>query len=719
MLLIQRLRPHPGWPVALLALGAASTPGMAAHEAALPVPAGLIFWAGLLGAALGMRLARPLGPIWRTLSLSAIAALGAVLVLAGGSALPPPGLIARDLGAALGSLGAGQAEELAGAPPGLLTGRFLALALPRLWRTLQAAPGAGEAGAALIVTTAALLTTWVGALVLGWAGGALRPNLAWGLPLLFALALTTILSGGGGAGIVLGVALLLALTVVVGHTARERAWDAKAYAYPDLLGPVALTWGLAATAAVALGALAIPTALPDLGARLPGAKVELPSGLAAIEGHVRRGRPTPVVDPGLSRLPAITLGVSLERSPPGAVSLRVRVGAPLAPGPWPRYWRARVLDRYSGAAWSTAARRDPAGDLQATAPPPGAIVQEVEDLRPDPAVLVALPDVVGIDRPVAIERLPDGSLAALGVEGRAGRYTVVSLPQELAPADSPPAERPYQGESLSVPASVPQRVVELARTIAGGAGTPMEQALALEGYLRGLPYAYEVRPLPRGGDAVDQFLFEMRHGYCTYYASSMAIMARSLGIPARLAVGYATGAYDPASGAYIVRESDAHAWPELLIGGRWLSFEPTPLRPQPERGPSDTSPPPTVTAANAREAPTRSIWSPWAVAGLAGVLGCVAALILWRRTRVTPIVRAQLQLERLGARAGVPWPSGATMQEYGRILATARPGPCGALAELIGLVEGARYGRRPLGPAQERQLRRATHELRRWLRPRR
>jgi transglutaminase-like putative cysteine protease len=120
------------------------------------------------------------------------------------------------------------------------------------------------------------------------------------------------------------------------------------------------------------------------------------------------------------------------------------------------------------------------------------------------------------------------------------------------------------------------RVRDLAVVIAGDRQGDEARAQALERYLRNLPYAYEVEPLADGVDGVDHFLFSMRSGYCTYYASAMAVMARALGIPSRLAVGYASGEYDERAGSYLVREADAHAWPELFIAGRWVAFEPTP-----------------------------------------------------------------------------------------------------------------------------------------------
>ena len=145
------------------------------------------------------------------------------------------------------------------------------------------------------------------------------------------------------------------------------------------------------------------------------------------------------------------------------------------------------------------------------------------------------------------------------------------------------AAPPDMSTYLALPRYYAPRVSDLAHVLAGNEPTQYAKALALEAYLRDLPYSYQVQPLPGGGDAVEQFLFDMRQGYCTYYASSMAVMARILGIPARVAIGYATGEYDPATRTYIVRESDAHAWPELYINGQWLPFEPTPIRPLPAR----------------------------------------------------------------------------------------------------------------------------------------
>lgn len=82
---------------------------------------------------------------------------------------------------------------------------------------------------------------------------------------------------------------------------------------------------------------------------------------------------------------------------------------------------------------------------------------------------------------------------------------------------------------------------------------------------------------PPDRDAVDWFLSNSREGYCDYFASAMAVMARSLGIPSRVVSGYSTGTLDPACGTYEVRQENAHSWPELFFPAYgWVRFEPTP-----------------------------------------------------------------------------------------------------------------------------------------------
>ncbi|HMO60291.1 MAG TPA: transglutaminase-like domain-containing protein, partial [Roseiflexaceae bacterium] len=238
---------------------------------------------------------------------------------------------------------------------------------------------------------------------------------------------------------------------------------------------------------------------------------------------------------------------------------------------------------------------------------------------------------------------------------------------------------------------------DLAQVVAGDRPTVFARAEALEAYLRNLPYSYQVEPIPQRGDAVEQFLFEMRSGYCTYYASAMVVMARSLGIPARMAVGYATGEYDAVEGVYRIREADAHAWPELYLGDRWVVFEPTPIRPLPDRTFGGTAVPaltPVELPAPQRSMPDWLI--PVGIVLLA--IPAVVLLVLWmRRERLGPVAQAQRDLERIGAQLGIRWPVGATLHEFGLLLAQVLGADANRPIErLIRTISDERYGRHML-----------------------
>ena len=91
------------------------------------------------------------------------------------------------------------------------------------------------------------------------------------------------------------------------------------------------------------------------------------------------------------------------------------------------------------------------------------------------------------------------------------------------------------------------------------------------------PYDLSIPPQREEMDTVEYFLFEQKRGYCEQFASSLAVMVRSLGIPARIATGYVPGEYNPFTGLYEVRASDAHAWVEVYFPGYgWSTFDPTP-----------------------------------------------------------------------------------------------------------------------------------------------
>ena len=129
---------------------------------------------------------------------------------------------------------------------------------------------------------------------------------------------------------------------------------------------------------------------------------------------------------------------------------------------------------------------------------------------------------------------------------------------------------------LVLPDSVPERVLALARDLTATEPTPYDRAVAIEQYLRSFPYTLDLPQPPLDRDIVDYFLFSAQKGYCDYYATSMVVLARAAGLPARLVTGYIGGKYDTTQEAYIITADLAHAWAEIYFPEYgWIIFEAT------------------------------------------------------------------------------------------------------------------------------------------------
>jgi transglutaminase-like putative cysteine protease len=169
-----------------------------------------------------------------------------------------------------------------------------------------------------------------------------------------------------------------------------------------------------------------------------------------------------------------------------------------------------------------------------------------------------------------------------GQTTRGLRYTVESLlvqptAEQLAAAPEPPTA--LEREFTKVPGSLPAVVAETAREVTAGSDNHYEQAVKLQDYFAvdgGFTYDTQVQT-GSGSAAIARFLKDKR-GFCVHFSFAMAAMARTLGIPARVAVGFTPGS-PQADGSMSVGLRDAHAWPELYFEGvGWTRFEPTPSR---------------------------------------------------------------------------------------------------------------------------------------------
>ncbi len=272
------------------------------------------------------------------------------------------------------------------------------------------------------------------------------------------------------------------------------------------------------------------------------------------------------------------------------------------------YWRARVYENYQNG-WSSS--------LQITRP---LDAQEIKFEFPDMAdnapgvypftfilqtsmaTLLAPQQVVWISRPTTAELAynPDGSVDLGSLRAspplRAGEtYSVRSSFNAVTVTALRRAGTNYpdwvKERYLQLPSNITPRTLQLAATLAEGKETPYDITQAVTEYLRtNYQYSETLPPLPPNQELIDWFLFDLKQGFCNYYATAEVILLRAVGIPARLAVGYAQGEPEEATHFFNVRQRDAHAWPEVYFPGiGWVEFEPTASQPALNRPLGDES----------------------------------------------------------------------------------------------------------------------------------
>jgi transglutaminase-like putative cysteine protease len=280
------------------------------------------------------------------------------------------------------------------------------------------------------------------------------------------------------------------------------------------------------------------------------------------------------------------------------------------------YWRARVYDHYEDGKWSSVAltTTQEAGGPVFNLPLPelkGRRAITFAFTSPEPIVtLFAAPQPEWADKPVEVllAENPDGTvdIAAFRADpplSPGETYLARSSVSDVTVKQLRDADTDYPewitGRYLQLPSTVTTRTHELARQLSADLETPYDVAAVVTEYLRlGIRYSETITDsAPADQEPLDWFLFDLRLGYCNYYASAEVVLLRSAGIPARLAVGFAEGNRRPGTNTYVVRHEDAHAWPEVYFPGLgWVEFEPTaseaPLvRPSGETGPADDTSP--------------------------------------------------------------------------------------------------------------------------------
>ena len=415
------------------------------------------------------------------------------------------------------------------------------------------------------------------------------------------------------------------------------------------------------------------------------------------------------------------------------------------------YWKARTYDDYEGWGWSNSQMvTDERRGLEDIA---GASYQNCADCvrnitfelkAPASTVFTAatpLRTTLPVEARFINVDVDEGhrlvKLDSLRVLQPNQRYTVQAYVPTVTGQDLeavPPEYDDWVRDTYTaLPEDLPPSITRLAAAITAGEETQYSKAVALRDYLRTFEYSQDIPAPPPGRDGLTHFLFGLQSGYSEYFGSAHTVLMRSVGIPARLVVGYLPGDYDAEAGVFVVRESDAHAWSEAYFPGYgWIPFEATPSEDaRAPGGPTDAEAAPAnaISLADASgdlggfafedeellqtsnedvdlsEAPILraeddsllSISAREAAVYLGAALGIalvLAGLFLWWRALARPrtAARAYAQTVRLGRLAGIATRREETPEEYISRLAQAMPRATFALYGVVQWYDHVLYG---------------------------
>lgn len=260
----------------------------------------------------------------------------------------------------------------------------------------------------------------------------------------------------------------------------------------------------------------------------------------------------------------------------------------------PSYWRLTSLDTFDGSIWSSnSTYRDVRGDIRSDEIlQPSLDTEElVQEFSITGLASIWLPAAFRPQRAsgVDVSYASDTSSLITPEDTTDGAtYTVRSAVPRMTPdvLNQSPARAPQEiiDQYLELPEISARVQAEASRIIdAAGARTPYERALALQNHFR-KNYGYDIRA-GEGHDVrtIETFLFEAKTGYCEQFAGTYAVLARLIGLPARVAVGFTPGERDEEAGVFRVKGGHGHAWAEVYLHGYgWVQFDPTPGRGDPQ-----------------------------------------------------------------------------------------------------------------------------------------
>lgn len=349
---------------------------------------------------------------------------------------------------------------------------------------------------------------------------------------------------------------------------------------------------------VVVGAIFLATPrLPGGFVAMPPFRVHSPIAVPAFDGGV--------VNPALASAPTSSDGVvgfSQLAYPGFGTSVDLRARGRLSDrivmqvrANQPALWRGQAYDTFDGTRWtasdSATERVGQEFDQGFDVPPPpeGAASVPTQHVLQTFYVRAAQPNIVfsafepeRVFFPAANLEVDSSSSIRSPILLEDGLvYSVVSNIPITTPGILRASPAAWSDATLArytqLPPDLPRRVVALAERIIRGASTTYDEVEAVQAWLRAnTSYNLDIPADPPGVDAVDHFLFERRQGFCEHIASAMVVLLRAVGIPARFVTGFGPGERDPFTGYFAVRDSDAHAWVEVLYADvAWVPYDPT------------------------------------------------------------------------------------------------------------------------------------------------
>lgn len=259
------------------------------------------------------------------------------------------------------------------------------------------------------------------------------------------------------------------------------------------------------------------------------------------------------------------------------------------------YWQAIAYDTYENGGWQIAEDVETRLHFPDDGPLPvpqtrarEAVNQVVQNFIPNSSFIYAAPELVGSDKQMFVESTRDEQDNELLTSARS-RYILrqgetYDVTSHLSTADAeslrlagPAYPEWVTDRYLQVPETVTDETKALAAELAAPYGNAFDKTIAVRDYLRNnITYNDQIEAPPHSVEPIHHILFDTQEGYCNYYASAMAMMLRSEGVPSRVVSGYAQGEFDEDSSSYRVRASNAHTWVEVFFPEYgWIQFEPT------------------------------------------------------------------------------------------------------------------------------------------------